>query len=410
MGTSAGPNITSDALVVGYDTGYPISGIANAQSLRFNKGEPATNLFTVLGTPSNTDADVTFSVNGTGTFKRVADGTTIGDYIVKSTDVVYSYALGGTGCHYHGNDYSSVSSGTKVSFSIEYFLTGDVDIVSNYLGNFEQLSGVGGSWGSVSSVNNKWHRVSFTRTATSTGNLRMLMYPGACGSSHLSAQGTIYYKNPTVTLTPQPILFVSGTRSSTESLIDLKETTDINVAYVSFDSNGQPEFDGTDDYIDLGSDVAISPIHQGWTAEYVFNTDSASTLQHFNGCEEDVHNAGWLALLSSKLAVWNRDPGVWKYGSTTFASNTNYHVAFVQENGTSMQFYVNGVAEGGDHVSYSWNASKSAFFARYIGKYEFGGYSRYWNGHVPIARLYSKPLSASEIKQNFNAYKKRFGL
>lgn len=201
------------------------------------------------------------------------------------------------------------------------------------------------------------------------------------------------------------------TRSSTNSLIDLTKTRDIDVSNVSFDSNGFIEFDGSSDYVDLGADLAVSPINQGWTAEYIFNSDSASTLQHFNGCEEDVHNAGWLALYQGKLQVWNRSPGIWKKGSTVFASNTWYHVAFVQESGTSMQFYVNGVAEGGDHVTYSWNASKSAFFARYIGRYEnAGSYSRYFNGHIPVAKFYNKGLSAAEVKQNFNSYRKRFNL
>jgi len=238
----------------------------------------------------------------------------------------------------------------------------------------------------------------------------MLMYPGGCSSSHLSSQGTIYYKNPIVTLTEHNVPFVSGARSSTSSLIDLKRTTDIDVSNVSFDSTGQLEWDGTDDYVDLGADIAISPINQGWTAEYVFNSDSAEVLQHFNGCEEDVHNAGWLALYESKLQVWDRTVGVWKKGNTVFSSNTWYHIAFVQVNGTTMKFYVNGVAEGGDHVSFSWTASKSAFFARYVGRYEYGGYGRYFNGHIPVTRLYNKPLSAEEIQQNYNSYKNRFNI
>ena len=180
---------------------------------------------------------------------------------------------------------------------------------------------------------------------------------------------------------------------------------------MSFDSTGQLEFDGTDDYIDLGSDVAISPINQGWTAEYVFNSDDASVLQHFNGAEEDTHNANWLALLSSYMAVWDHGAGVWKYGSTQFSDNTWYHIAFVQETGTSMQFYVNGVAEGGNHASFSWTANRSALNCRYVGRYEHNGsYSRYFNGHIPVARLYDAPLTAAQIKQNYNAYKKRFNI
>lgn len=409
MSTAGGPDIERSGLVFGYDTSYGID--TNNVSSRFYQGEPASNLFTVLGAPSNTDQNVTFAVQGTGVFKRVAVGTKIGNYTVRAEDVVYSYALGGTGCHYHGNFYNGVSSGTKVSLNIEYFLSSDVSIVRNYLGNFEQLPGVAGSWGSINPETNKWHRVSLTRTATGTGNLLMLMYPGACSSSTLSNQGTIYFKNPTVTLTSQPTTFVNGTRSSTQSLIDLTRTTNIDVSNVSFDSTGQLTFDGTNDYIDLGSDITISPNNQGWTAEYVFNTNSASTLQHFNSAEADDFNANWLALLSSKLAVWDHGQGTWRYGNTQFSSNTWYHIAFVQESGTSMQFYVNGEPEGGDHTTFSWSANYSALKTRYIGRYEYnGGYGRYFTGEIPVAKYYNKPLTTQEVLQNYNAYKNRFNL
>jgi len=43
-----------------------------------------------------------------------------------------------------------------------------------------------------------------------------------------------------------------------------------------------------------------------------------------------------------------------------------------------------------------------------IGAYESGIYAT--NGAIPIYRLYSKVLSASEILQNYNAQKSRFGL
>ena len=170
-------------------------------------------------------------------------------------------------------------------------------------------------------------------------------------------------------------------------------------------------FDGTDDYVDLESDITISPNNQGWTAEYVFKTDSASTLQHFNSAEADDFNANWLALLSSKLAVWDHGQSTWRYGSTQFSSGTWYHIAFVQESGTSMQFYVNGVAEGGDHTSFSWSSNYSALKTRYIGRYEYnGGYGRYFNGRIPIAKMYNRPLSATEVEQNFKAYKNRFDI
>ena len=410
-----GPHIIKDGLVFGYDTGYGIAD--NVTGIRFYKGQPATNVFTVLGTPSNTDQNVTFDVNGTGTFKRVAVGTQLGDYKVTSDDVVYSYALGVNGCHYHGNDYSSVPIGSKVSLNIEYFLSNDVgSFNSNYLGNFEQLSGVGGSWGAVSSIKGVWHKVALTRTATATGTLRMLMYPGACGGSSLSSTGTIYYKNPTVTITAQPTPFVNGTRSSTASLIDLKETASIDVSNVSFDSTGQPDFDGTNDYLDLGSDVTFKGNGGDWSAEHIVKYDvvpagynNSTSPGNFLGGTVNYNSWYW-SVLNRKLALWNRSPGVWKYGSTTLEANKFYHVVLVCEpGGTSYKMYLNGVEEGGTNASYVYNASHSGISARYFGV-GYAPSTRVVNGKIPVTRIYEKALSATEIKQNFNAYKNRFSI
>ena len=38
------------------------------------------------------------------------------------------------------------------------------------------------------------------------------------------------------------------------------------------------------------------------------------------------------------------------------------------------------------------------------------GDGRYWNGYIPIVNIYNIELSASEVRQNFNAMKSRFGL
>ena len=188
--------------------------------------------------------------------------------------------------------------------------------------------------------------------------------------------------------------FIAGTRSTVEGLIDLTGNSSIDLANVSFDSNAQMLFDGTNDYVDLGSDSTISPINQGWTAEYVFKTNSAGTLQHFNSAEADDFNANWLALLSSKLAVWDHGQGTWRYGDTVFSSNTWYHIAFIQESAT-----------------FNWSSNYSALKTRYIGRYEYnGGYGRYFNGEMPVAKLYNKALTAQEVKQNYQQYKTRFNL
>lgn len=412
-----GPDLVTDGLVVGYD--------AHTNS-RFHKG-PATTNHLISLTPSQTNTNRTNGKAIAGT--EEVNIPTIGKRTVDYVDYFNNYNNGSDlGCcpnlfYYHGGTTVPLVGNQSYTYSIVYKHTGDYTH-PNFMYRYRYKEdntyiGEGGlhSTARRTHLGDGWYHAwgSWTTHADANyGRFYSFLYNYGTTTHRFYVAAISLVKNNSgsdhLIIPPKLLLEPNTSISSTQSLIDLKKTTDIDVAYMSSDSTGQSEFDGTDDYIDLGSDVAISPINQGWTAEYVFNTDNSSTLQHFNGCEEDVHNAGWLALYSGYLQVWNRSPGIWKKGSTVFASNTNYHVAFVQESGTSMQFYVNGVAEGGDHVSYSWNASKSAFFARYIGKYSHYGYSRYWNGHIPITRLYNKPLSASEIKQNFNALKKRFGL
>ena len=64
-------------------------------------GGPTTNYFKIT--------EGSFEVNGTGTFQRLRSGS-YGGYVIKPTDVVYRYDLGGVGCHYHGHVVSSVGS------------------------------------------------------------------------------------------------------------------------------------------------------------------------------------------------------------------------------------------------------------------------------------------------------------
>tara|TARA_R110001632_G_scaffold233037_1_gene376120 strand:+ start:1 stop:1197 length:1197 start_codon:yes stop_codon:yes gene_type:complete len=398
MATAGGPKIVTDGLVFGYDTNYGVAD--NATGTRFYPGKAVDNEFYNSG-PDGTMLDYV-GYGGTGTAR-----SGVLDALGTTDNIVYlktgKLRFGPTG----GDDIGTLYYGNTYTFSIYMrHVPGYTQMSGGEFDINDQSSGGKNYSGTLSSnMTYEWKRFSVTSTHTNSSNYHFIDIGTYQGT------GVFEWCCPQIELGTIASPFTSTERSSTQSLIDLKETTDISMSNVSFDSTGQPEMDGSSDYIDLGADLAVSPINQGWTAEYVFNSDSAEVLQHFNGCEEDTHNAGWIALYQNKLQVWNRSPGGWYSGNTVFASNTWYHVAFVQESGTSMQFYVNGVAEGGSHTTYSWNADKSAFFARYIGRYEnAGGYSRYFNGHIPVTRLYNKGLSAAEIKQNYNTLKNRFDI
>jgi hypothetical protein len=191
--------------------------------------------------------------------------------------------------------------------------------------------------------------------------------------------------------------------------------TSLCLSNVSFTS-GQITFDGTDDFITLGSDVNFKTTG-GWTVESVVyynsvagNYNNVTSPANFIGSEDINYNSWYWSVLENKLALWNISPGYWRYGSTTLQPNTWYHVALVSfDGGGKYQFYLNGVAEGGDHVSEVWNSSYSGLRIRYIGKGNNAN-TRLVNGKIPITKVYDRALTSSEILNNYTEYRKRFDL
>jgi hypothetical protein len=184
----------------------------------------------------------------------------------------------------------------------------------------------------------------------------------------------------------------------------------------SSSNGGVLDFDGTNDYIDFGSDLVFKS-SGGWTVESWAKFDVIPTTynnttspSNFIGSETITHNSWYWSVLESKLALWNRSPGVWKYGSTTLQANTWYNTVLVCANsGTAYQMYLNGIAEGGDHATYTWNATYSGLNIRYIARGNSTNI-RQLNGKIPITKVYNRALTAAEIQQNFNALRSRFSV
>ena len=399
---------THNNLIFGYDTGDMDNSF---------KGAPKTNL---LSQYSRSYGNQSSSLFKTQYYSRDVFVPTLGIRTVETLETYNDYG-GGSGVCCQGAWYlggSGVSGSTQYTYSIIYRSSSGYTH-PNFMYRYEYgASGYiteGGlhNNGNRTHLGDGWYHAwgnMTTQPGTTSMSFYFYMYEYATYNT-IDIAGVMFTQGPEI-LRPRQFIPFSTTRSVTQGLLDLTGNGTINLANVSYTGTGELIFDGSDDYLDLGSDITISPANQGWTAEYVFNTDSASTLQHFNSAEADDFNANWLAILSSKMAVWNVSPGYWKYGSTVFQNNTWYHIAFVCDaGGTNMRFYVNGVAEGGDHVGNSWTSAYSALKTRYIGRYEYAGsYSRHFDGKIAIARLYNRVLTQAELTQNYSHYKTRFNL
>jgi len=91
-------------------------------------------------------------------------------------------------------------------------------------------------------------------------------------------------------------------------------------------------------------------------------------------------------------------------GNTILVTNQWYHLGFIK-NGTSGTFYVQGSQDGT-----STGINKTYTDTGYV---IGGGYrdsSHYLSGNIASTQIYNRALSATEVLQNYNATKTRFGL
>jgi hypothetical protein len=405
MAHHRGPKTITEDLIFHYDTG-------NVKSFA---GEPTTNIFTSYGTSgagATSDNGVNFDVNGTGTFIRLGYGQTFGGYTIQPNDVVYKYDLGSSGCHYHGNDVL-IPSGVYVTFSFDYYISPNAGNYpdTNYLGNMETSTGANVAITSPNSLTGVWQTISVTAgPTTSEGNLRPLLYPGGCGG-RLASSGYILYKNPQVELKNHKTPFTSGTRSNTQSLLDLSKRSVMTVANASFNTNAMLNFDGTNDYIQLTSfpqptnfitcEAWINPqdlVTPGTIRGGVISSTNSMYLGIFDSYDGTTFGSHWAVQTSTGARPYNVNGSIPRNQWTHLVGTYN---------GSVSRAYINGVEV--------WNSPLTGTIPSstyYIGTY--GGTivddTHNFNGYIPVAKIYNRALTAEQVLQNYNASKRRFGL
>jgi hypothetical protein len=402
-----GKVVTSGSVFM-YDTGDTVNSYI---------GEPTTNIFKHYGTTGQGSAAnnaVNFDVQGTTGFIRLGYGQTFGGYTIQPNDVVYRYDLGGYGCHFHGNDLT-VSSGRSVTFTFDFYVSPGAASypITNFLANIETGTGTGMSVGAPNNLTGVWQTISVTTgPSTSSGNIRMLLYPGACGGA-LAGDGYVLYKNPQVELLPHKTPFTQTSRSVSGSLLPIVGDSTINLSTVSFDSSAQMIFDGTDDRIALADGTKW--FSNDWTYEMILKFNSnTGTYQGLLWGEGDTGGGSGLQML---LSLYNYDYFHYRISNTVTGwsdtnsstinfTPTNYnHIVWQFNNGVT-NIYINGNL-------FHTNSSRGAYNGGtnsplYIGSRNDAAYP--FSGQIPVLKRYNRTLTISEIRQNYNKYKTRFNL
>lgn len=201
-----------------------------------------------------------------------------------------------------------------------------------------------------------------------------------------------------------------SSRSSTEALIDLTGNNVLTVSNLVYSSPNSFEFNGSTSVVTMPNTTALNPTAQlaieawvefdGNSYDFIFEKGNVNTQYSLFSAASDIvfrtkhsGDSGYHSLGSSKS-----DAGI--------SNNVPVHIVGTWD-GTTKRIYVNGelkssASKSGALVTTTPGAS--------IGR--FGGTTTgyYFDGHIYKVRIHGANLTAAEVKQNFNADRKRFGL
>ena len=373
MATNGGLNIVRDGLVFYYDTG-------NTKSY---KGEPTTNVL-----PTNKILLTSYNDHG-GTHVTDTNFKLFGNATLRTTS---NPAQDWNGVYITGmSSLLTVGQTYTYSFYI-YFTSSDTNI--SYFGY-----GAPGFTG----VQGQWNRVSTTFVATTQDHLYV------CLKYSLNQPVTTYYlANLQIEQKSHATSFTTTTRTNSNSLIPLVSNPvyNIDLSNVSFNTNSEMIFDGTNDYINCG--ITNFDFSVGISIEVIANfTNSASWERLIDFGNGAGSNNILLSRYSTTDTLWFEIYN----GATSTSINLpsgiinnkicNYTVTI---NGTIGSIYRDGVLlNSATFVTTPTTISRSNC---YIGKSNWA--DEYFQGQIPIVKFYNRGLTSTEVLQNYNATKSRF--
>ena len=227
--------------------------------------------------------------------------------------------------------------------------------------------------------------------------LRRFLLPAAClllGVAQAHAGLVLHYKFDETSGTTATDSSGSGNTGTLTNMAGSEWTTG--------KVGGALDFDGTNDYVNLGSVASADPLalaSSAFTMAAWINTpltgdifqrivSKATDFYGVDGYEFAIGNAGRLRLYVNGNDFRSANENI-------VGANTWTHVA-VTADGSNYQFYVNGVAHDGEFSTGSYNAPPSVTANANVGRQSAAGVRRF-NGSMDELRIYNSALSASEI-------------
>lgn len=236
----------------------------------------------------------------------------------------------------------------------------------------------------------------------------MGVYFGKYKNTNIKETGLVLYLNAGNSFSYRS--GVSGNVWKDLSRVGNTGTITNNTTPFSTGSGGSILFDGTNDYVQLSSQNLTTT---GTVSAWIYRLGNGSPdggnivdiLVNLNSTSVNGWSLG-LNVSTNKISFYianNGSLGAEHFSTTSINVNTWYHVCGTY-NGTTKILYVNGVAESTTSTTINGNSTT----AWRVGARDSN--ARYFSGLISEVMLYDTGLSATEVLQNYNSTKSRFGL
>lgn len=391
MPTSVGPNPALDSnIIFSYDVGDTLNSYKGEPTVNYqwNGGSEVTPMSSFwTGAPAPVDVTGTSNqgpIKGAKTWKFIKDGTSNQWHGWEST-------YGGI---WTGN------AGDIWTTSYWYKTTNDAGLGGFFIGYFYKPD-----WSApfsttiLSGVNSiiadgQWH-YNYTTTQFNENYSNAIIVDGPSWG-YSTQVGELYINGLQWEKKPHPTPFAYGTRSATQGLLPLIGNASLDISTVSFDSNAQITFDGTDDYFNIPTNFGT--VTQ-YTVEYVAYLGAAGKMPIATRTNNNFYKYGDYSWYYTHGGVGD------EFYHEQSPAISGYIHCVITYDGSLVRVWRNGYYAG------SKASSGTADFSNgfKIGYWSAGG-NYAWSGPIPIAKIYNVALSPDQVQQNYRQYKTRFNL
>ena len=412
-----GPDIVYGSnLLLNYDFGNRAT-YDSAENL-LESSEDFSSTYWVIQNCNVTDAPDQISPGGTKNVKKLAvnDGTNLQVRLKNFT----SYGVG----TYTSSIYAK--AGEKTGLTL-FFDSTDVD--PNYSGSGSYYNLLTGQVTSnadaagMEDVGGGWWRCWATNDTTSSGNTHPLCvvpqgdsYVSVNTQSNNGVDGIYIWGAQVVendTLSRYIRTFESAITPPT-AVTNLSNSYLTAINGATFNSAGYFDFDGTDDYINLTASVAPLADTSAVTMEAWVNVDNLTNTYQCIGTWERTTNHWQLTYSGDtnynlNLSVSGSNDSA---GTTSAPATGSWQHVVATWNGGSLStlsdwaIYVNGVAQTIQLTGSTGTGGNDS----YIGTRQGLDASNMLDGKMGEIRYYNRALTSTEVSQNFNATRAKYGV